>query len=278
MSQQPPQNPIYYTQGGQQPMVSPPTMPTYPPSTTSMPPNYPQSSYSQDTSSFPPPPPQQQQQQQQQYPPTAHFPPTPPMGFTPSSMIPSVHGSHPYGSQIHSHPAYFGPSPTNKFDSISNASGPATTFLGSNGLGPHMGGPVHHHPHHGMTMMGGRAVKPKRKRATPEQTNRLNEVFAETFFPTSDQRMDLAMELGMTPRTVQIWFQNKRQGWRSEHRRPIPREPVALNTDYLREQHEAKEQQELKQQQQQMQQQQQQQPPQQQQLPQLNQQMMVKNW
>ncbi|KAF5101891.1 hypothetical protein D0Z03_000510 [Geotrichum reessii] len=71
-----------------------------------------------------------------------------------------------------------------------------------------------------------RGIKPKRKRATADQINRLNQVFEQTFFPTSDQRMDLAQELGMTPRTVQIWFQNKRQGWRSEHRRPVPREPL----------------------------------------------------
>ncbi|CDO57919.1 hypothetical protein DV113_004358 [Geotrichum candidum] len=71
-----------------------------------------------------------------------------------------------------------------------------------------------------------RGVKPKRKRATADQINRLNQVFEQTFFPTSDQRLDLAQELGMTPRTVQIWFQNKRQGWRSEHRRPVPREPL----------------------------------------------------
>lgn len=76
-----------------------------------------------------------------------------------------------------------------------------------------------------------RMVKPKRKRATADQINRLNQVFEQTFFPTSDQRMDLAQELGMTPRTVQIWFQNKRQGWRSEHRRPVPREPNMLETE-----------------------------------------------
>ena len=78
-------------------------------------------------------------------------------------------------------------------------------------------------------------VKPKRKRATVDQINRLNQVFDQTFFPTSDQRLDLAQELGMTPRTVQIWFQNKRQGWRSEHRRPVPREPNAFETEDYKE-------------------------------------------
>jgi cytoskeletal protein RodZ len=69
----------------------------------------------------------------------------------------------------------------------------------------------------------GRVVKPKRKRATSHQVHRLNEVFARTFFPSSELRLSLALDLGMTPRTVQIWFQNKRQGWRSEHNKSIPR-------------------------------------------------------
>lgn len=68
-----------------------------------------------------------------------------------------------------------------------------------------------------------RVVKPKRKRATSHQVNRLNEVFAQTFFPSSELRLSLALDLGMTPRTVQIWFQNKRQGWRSEHNKSVSR-------------------------------------------------------
>ncbi|KAK9355301.1 hypothetical protein V1523DRAFT_394689 [Lipomyces doorenjongii] len=62
-------------------------------------------------------------------------------------------------------------------------------------------------------------LKPKRKRATQQQVNRLNEVFQQTFFPSTEQRLELSRELGMTPRTVQIWFQNRRQGWRAESRR-----------------------------------------------------------
>ncbi|KAK9332169.1 hypothetical protein V1520DRAFT_40355 [Lipomyces starkeyi] len=62
-------------------------------------------------------------------------------------------------------------------------------------------------------------LKPKRKRATQQQVNRLNEVFQQTFFPSTEQRLELSRELGMTPRTVQIWFQNRRQGWRAETRR-----------------------------------------------------------
>lgn len=70
-----------------------------------------------------------------------------------------------------------------------------------------------------------RPVKPKRKRATTYQLARLNETFNQTCFPSSEQRLNLALELGMTPRTVQIWFQNKRQGWRTESSRSRDENP-----------------------------------------------------
>ncbi|KAJ2156053.1 Short stature homeobox protein 2, partial [Coemansia sp. RSA 552] len=57
-------------------------------------------------------------------------------------------------------------------------------------------------------------IKGKRKRASPQQLEVLNEVFASTSFPSTETRQRLARELGMTPRTVQIWFQNKRQASR----------------------------------------------------------------
>lgn len=218
------------------------------------------------TTTAPPPPPPNHQYyypyHQATLPP--HFPPTPPMGFSPNSMIPHVQSIHSNPYQTAPHPpshtntGYFDPSKFNP-QSLANPQAAAAAAAAAvaasmippmpNNMAPmnpilntnvHPTVPLHQHP--GIPMMAGRPVKPKRKRATPEQTNRLNEVFAETFFPTSNQRMDLAMELGMSPRTVQIWFQNKRQGWRSEHRRPVPREPVPLNTDYLREQHEKTEQ------------------------------------
>ncbi|KAJ3196678.1 hypothetical protein HK101_008132 [Irineochytrium annulatum] len=55
-------------------------------------------------------------------------------------------------------------------------------------------------------------VKPKRKRASPHQVRVLQSVFDATAFPSTEHRQRLAHELGMTPRAVQIWFQNKRQG------------------------------------------------------------------
>lgn len=61
----------------------------------------------------------------------------------------------------------------------------------------------------------GIGLKPKRKRATPKQLEVLREIYKRTPFPSSDTRKDLAKSLGMTARSVQIWFQNQRQLSRS---------------------------------------------------------------
>lgn len=61
-------------------------------------------------------------------------------------------------------------------------------------------------------------VKAKRKRASPTQLSVLNRVFEQTFFPSTELRIELGKQLGMSPRTVQIWFQNKRQSIRTRQR------------------------------------------------------------
>ncbi|RKP34842.1 Homeodomain-like protein, partial [Dimargaris cristalligena] len=61
-------------------------------------------------------------------------------------------------------------------------------------------------------------LKAKRKRATPEQVHVLNQVFEQTYFPSTEVRRQLALQLSMTPRTVQIWFQNKRQALRTRNK------------------------------------------------------------
>lgn len=57
----------------------------------------------------------------------------------------------------------------------------------------------------------GTAIKAKRKRASVRQVEILRQAFVQNPFPTSETRRRLAEELGMTPRSVQIWFQNQRQ-------------------------------------------------------------------
>ncbi|KAG1466789.1 hypothetical protein G6F56_004621 [Rhizopus delemar] len=60
--------------------------------------------------------------------------------------------------------------------------------------------------------------KIKRKRASPDQLTVLNRVFSQTYFPSTEVRRSLGKQLGMSPRTVQIWFQNKRQALRTRER------------------------------------------------------------
>ncbi|CAO3624230.1 unnamed protein product [Mucor fragilis] len=60
--------------------------------------------------------------------------------------------------------------------------------------------------------------KIKRRRATVSQTQALQRVFDKTAFPSTGLRENLARHLGMPPRTVQIWFQNKRQAARKVYK------------------------------------------------------------
>ncbi|CDH53766.1 predicted protein [Lichtheimia corymbifera JMRC:FSU:9682] len=66
--------------------------------------------------------------------------------------------------------------------------------------------------------MSAKKLKEKRKRATPEQLDVLNKVFSQTSFPSTEMRLQLGKQLGMKPRTVQIWFQNRRQALRTRSR------------------------------------------------------------
>ncbi|TDL16027.1 hypothetical protein BD410DRAFT_691684, partial [Rickenella mellea] len=48
-------------------------------------------------------------------------------------------------------------------------------------------------------------IKKKRKRADATQLKILNEVYARTAFPTTEERQELAKILNMSARSVQIW-------------------------------------------------------------------------
>ncbi|CEP10603.1 hypothetical protein [Parasitella parasitica] len=66
-------------------------------------------------------------------------------------------------------------------------------------------------------------VKAKRRRANAKQLEVLNRVFDRTFFPSTQMRAELGRQLGMSPRTVQIWFQNRRQAMRTRERQRLVR-------------------------------------------------------
>lgn len=51
----------------------------------------------------------------------------------------------------------------------------------------------------------------RRNRLTKIQLDTLTETLEQTYFPSTEQRNSLAIKVGMTPRAVQVWFQNKRQ-------------------------------------------------------------------
>ncbi|CEP14928.1 hypothetical protein [Parasitella parasitica] len=53
-------------------------------------------------------------------------------------------------------------------------------------------------------------TKAKRKRISPAQYDRLMEIFDQTDTPSSEIRENVAIELNMTKREVQVWFQNRR--------------------------------------------------------------------
>ncbi|ORX89123.1 hypothetical protein K493DRAFT_199618, partial [Basidiobolus meristosporus CBS 931.73] len=59
--------------------------------------------------------------------------------------------------------------------------------------------------------VNGRAVKAKRKRANSHQIKMLNQILKHNNFPSKELREKIAQKVGMHPRSVQIWFQNKRQ-------------------------------------------------------------------
>lgn len=58
------------------------------------------------------------------------------------------------------------------------------------------------------------AGKHKRRKPSKIQTQVLNAVFSHTCFPSTKVRTDLSRELDMSMRSVQVWFQNRRQSLR----------------------------------------------------------------
>ncbi|EIM23528.1 hypothetical protein E3Q22_01025 [Wallemia mellicola] len=61
-------------------------------------------------------------------------------------------------------------------------------------------------------------IKAKRKRANAYQLERLQSCYDANPFPSNDERQALATELNMSPNSVRIWYQNKRQALRNHEK------------------------------------------------------------
>ncbi|KAJ9068923.1 hypothetical protein DSO57_1023778 [Entomophthora muscae] len=62
---------------------------------------------------------------------------------------------------------------------------------------------------------------PPRHRMSPYQTGCLEVSFKASHFPSRDCRQFMALHLQLSARKVQVWFQNKRQKYRTHHI-PLP--------------------------------------------------------
>jgi len=90
----------------------------------------------------------------------------------------------------------------------------------------HTVSPYSRHPPASATLPDHPPPKKKRKRADAEQLRVLNEVYARTAFPSTEERQELALRLNMSPRSVQIWYASY-----FLHHRPLLISPLGFKTD-----------------------------------------------
>ncbi|OIW20075.1 hypothetical protein TanjilG_00556 [Lupinus angustifolius] len=88
------------------------------------------------------------------------------------------------------------------------------------GVGGGSGSPGNNHHHDGG---GGSSDSQRRKkryhRHTANQIQRLESMFKECPHPDEKQRMHLSRELGLAPRQIKFWFQNRRTQMKAQHER-----------------------------------------------------------
>ncbi|KAI9286483.1 hypothetical protein BC943DRAFT_320787 [Umbelopsis sp. AD052] len=73
----------------------------------------------------------------------------------------------------------------------------------------------------------------KRTRATPEQLAVLEKTFMTNTSPNSRMRTNLAQELGMTERSIQIWFQNRRAKVKNMAKRAAILQEEAMRAQFM---------------------------------------------
>ncbi|KAL6635204.1 hypothetical protein ACP70R_027875 [Stipagrostis hirtigluma subsp. patula] len=66
---------------------------------------------------------------------------------------------------------------------------------------------------------GGHRRKKRYHRHTPRQIQQLEAMFKECPHPDENQRMQLSRELGLEPRQIKFWFQNRRTQMKAQHER-----------------------------------------------------------
>jgi hypothetical protein len=117
------------------------------------------------------------------------------------------------GSQLHGFSPHFPsdtPNSTQSFDSFSGGSVESCVSLP---LRPRAS--THSSPYYYRRVGGSPALSQpegikKRRRLLPEETDLLVKVFDRCPRPNNDVRDQLSERLGMSPRAIQIWFQNRR--------------------------------------------------------------------
>ncbi|XP_028805536.1 homeobox-leucine zipper protein HDG11-like, partial [Neltuma alba] len=79
----------------------------------------------------------------------------------------------------------------------------------------------HHHHHHHLLHDGSDSQRNKKRyhRHTANQIQRLESMFKECPHPDEKQRLQLSRELGLAPRQIKFWFQNRRTQMKAQHER-----------------------------------------------------------
>lgn len=108
-------------------------------------------------------------------------------------------------------PIYAQPSPESQpYHRAEHSQPPTTTATTTNSATADKNFPIIIVSSEAITSLINQKPKRRRKRTTEEQMEVLEKAYRYDKMPNQSLRESLAKELGMTPRRVQVWFQNKR--------------------------------------------------------------------